>query len=103
MGGPRRNHAACARCDRHCALRDLRAKVAGLLLWKLLGGASKEKLEAYNTDIGWLSIAKDDLVAKSKRAVEHDGFRRLKLKVGHQDPLADIERMEAVRAAVGPN
>jgi L-alanine-DL-glutamate epimerase-like enolase superfamily enzyme len=33
------------------ALWDLRAKAAGLLpLWKLLGGASKEKLEAYNTD-----------------------------------------------------
>jgi L-alanine-DL-glutamate epimerase-like enolase superfamily enzyme len=84
------------------ALWDLRAKAAGLPLWKLLGGASKEKLEAYNTDIGWLSIAKDDLVTKSMRAVEYDGFRRLKLKVGHEDPMADIGRIEAVRAAVGP-
>ena len=84
------------------ALWDLRAKAARLPLWKLLGGASKEKLEAYNTDIGWLSIAKDDLVTKSKRAVEYDGFRRLKLKVGHEDPMADIERIEAVRTAVGP-
>jgi hypothetical protein len=30
-------------------------------------GATKERLEAYNTDIGWLSIAKEDLVAKSRR------------------------------------
>jgi L-alanine-DL-glutamate epimerase-like enolase superfamily enzyme len=84
------------------ALWDLRAKSAGLPLWKLLGGATKGKLEAYNTDIGWLSIAKDDLVCKSKRTVEHDGFRRLKLKVGHDDPMIDIDRIEAVRAAVGP-
>ena len=84
------------------ALWDLRAKAADLPLWRLLGGATKEKLEAYNTDIGWLSIAKDALVEKSLRAVEHDGFRRLKLKVGHADPMIDIERIEAVRKAVGP-
>ena len=93
-------HLALAAID--IALWDLRAKAVGLPLWKLLGGATKEKLEAYNTDIGWLSIAKDDLVAKSNRAIEHDGFRRLKLKVGHDDPMVDIERIEAVRSAVGP-
>ena len=84
------------------ALWDLRAKVAELPLWQLLGGASTEKLEAYNTDIGWLSIAKDELVHKSLHAIEHDGFRRLKLKVGHDDPMIDIDRLEAVRQAVGP-
>ena len=76
------------------ALWDIRAKSMNLPLWKLLGGAAKEKLEAYNTDIGWLSIAKHDLVAKCKRAIEHDGFRRLKLKVGHDDPMVDVDRIE---------
>ena len=47
-------HLALAAID--IALWDLRAKAAGVPLWKLLGGATKEKLEAYNTDIGWLSI-----------------------------------------------
>ena len=70
-------------------------------LWKLLGGATVERLEAYNTDIGWLSIPKDKLVEGSRRAIEQDGFRRLKLKVGHADPTIDIERIEAVRKAVG--
>jgi L-alanine-DL-glutamate epimerase-like enolase superfamily enzyme len=83
------------------ALWDLRAKAADLPLWRFLGGATKQKLEAYNTDIGWLSIAKDGLVEKSLRAIEHGGFRRLKLKVGHADPMVDIERIEAVRNAVG--
>jgi len=85
------------------ALWDLRAKAAGLPLWQLLGGATKSRLEAYNTDIGWLSIAKDALVAKSLHAIEHDGFRRLKLKVGHADPMIDIGRIETVRKAVGPS
>lgn len=84
------------------ALWDLRAKVAGLPLWQLLGGATKARLEAYNTDIGWLSVATDALVANCRRAVEQDGFRRLKLKVGHADPLRDIARLAAVRQAVGP-
>lgn len=84
------------------ALWDLRAKAAGLPLWQLLGGATKERLEAYNTDIGWLSIPQTGLVEKSLRAIEHDGFRRLKLKVGHADPMTDIDRIEAVRNAVGP-
>src|SRR5580704_16182472 len=85
------------------ALWDLRAKAAGLPLWRLLGGATKQKLEAYNTDIGWLSIPKDALVEKSLRAGEHDGVRRLRLKGGHAAPTIDIERIEALRKAVGPS
>jgi L-alanine-DL-glutamate epimerase-like enolase superfamily enzyme len=94
-------HIALAAID--IALWDLRAKAAGLPLWKLLGGATTERLEAYNTDIGWLSIPRDKLVEGSLRAIEHDGFNRLKLKVGSPDPVADIERITAVRRAVGPN
>lgn len=83
------------------ALWDLKAKQAGMPLWHLLGGASKLKLEAYNTDIGWLSIPKDELVEGARMAVERDGFHRIKIKVGHADPMTDIGRLEAVRRAVG--
>jgi L-alanine-DL-glutamate epimerase-like enolase superfamily enzyme len=38
------------------ALWDLKAKAAGVPLWKLLGGQVRDKVRAYNTDIGWLSI-----------------------------------------------
>jgi len=72
-------------------------------LWKLLGGATSLKLEAYNTDIGWLSIPKPKLVDGCKRAVEKEGFRCIKLKVGHANPAVDIDRLEAVRQAVGLN
>jgi L-alanine-DL-glutamate epimerase-like enolase superfamily enzyme len=94
-------HLALAAVD--IALWDLRAKAAEMPLWQLLGGATKENLEAYNTDIGWLSIPKNELIEKARRAIEDDGFRRLKLKVGHADPIVDIDRIEAVRKAVGPN
>jgi L-alanine-DL-glutamate epimerase-like enolase superfamily enzyme len=83
------------------ALWNLGAKAAGVPLWKLLGGATSSKLEAYNTDVGWLSIPKPELVENCKRAVEHEGFRRIKLKVGHANPDEDLRRVETVRQAVG--
>ncbi len=85
------------------ALWDLAAKKAGVPLWSLLGGARTEKLEAYNTDIGWISFSKEALIAGSARAVEEEGFTRIKIKVGHDDPNTDIERLAAVRARVGNN
>src|SRR5882724_10497942 len=93
-------HVALAAID--IALWDLRAKAAELPLWMLLGSATTEKLEAYNTDVGWLSVPKTKLVEGCRAAIEKDGFRRLKLKVGHADPMVDIDRIEAVRHAVGP-
>jgi L-alanine-DL-glutamate epimerase-like enolase superfamily enzyme len=94
-------HLALAAID--VALWDLRAKQAELPLWRYLGGASSPAIEAYNTDIGWLSFSLDQLLEGTKRAVEIDGFRRIKLKVGHDDPIVDIRRLTAVRKALGPD
>ncbi|MFA5263526.1 MAG: mandelate racemase/muconate lactonizing enzyme family protein [Opitutaceae bacterium] len=85
------------------ALWDLKAKHAGVPLWKLLGGATKEQVLAYNTDIGWLSLPTDTLVEKARRAVTGDGFRAIKIKVGSADFRVDLDRLSAVRSAVGPN
>lgn len=82
------------------ALWDLKAKAADLPLWALLG-AEAAPVRAYNTDIGWLSIPQDALVEGARRAVG-EGFGAIKLKVGQDDPRADVARIEAVRAAVGP-
>lgn len=84
------------------ALWDLKAKAAGVPLWKLLGGATKERLMAYNTDIGWLSLSDSVLVEGARRAVKENGFRGIKIKVGSSDPSIDLRRLEAVRAAIGP-
>lgn len=92
-------HLALAAID--VALWDLKAKAAGLPLWSYLGGARTDRVEAYNTDIGWLSFGLEDLLAGASRAVEEEGFVRLKIKVGHNDPNLDIARLSAVRERVG--
>lgn len=85
------------------ALWDLKAKAADVPLWRLLGGATTDRLMAYNTDIGWLSLSLPCLVDGAKRAVEVEGFRGVKIKVGSPDSAVDLRRLEAVRTAVGPD
>ena len=84
------------------ALWDIRAKSTEQPLWQHLGGSTCEELEAYNTDIGWLSNPIDSLIRQSQNAVNKEGFRRIKLKVGQKNPTADVARIKAVRKAVGP-
>jgi L-alanine-DL-glutamate epimerase-like enolase superfamily enzyme len=81
------------------ALWDLKAKSAGVPLWKLLGGQVREKVRAYNTDIGWLNIPDDALVAGARRAVD-EGFTGIKIKVG-SSVERDVRRLELVRRAIG--
>ncbi|CAN5339899.1 mandelate racemase/muconate lactonizing enzyme family protein [soil metagenome] len=83
------------------ALWDIRAKAAKLPLWKLLGGATKEKVEAYNTDVGWLSIPLPNLVEGIKKTIQEYGFKGVKIKVGSSDPQEDLRRIKKVREAIG--
>jgi L-alanine-DL-glutamate epimerase-like enolase superfamily enzyme len=85
------------------ALWDLKAKACGLPLWRLLGGAKPEGIQAYNTDGGWLSLSKQQLADNSRRIVEEEGFRGFKMKVGLPNTRQDVERVEAVRRVIGPD
>ena len=82
------------------ALWDLNAKRQQVPLHIMLGGA-QERVPIYNTDVGWLSRELDEMVELCRRAVKRDGFRALKLKVGKPDSQEDVERVGAVRKAVG--
>ena len=93
-------HLALSAVD--IALWDLKAKAAGLPLWKLLGGDNNKGIEAYNTDGGWLNWSIEELKEFNRGMVENDGFRGVKMKVGSPDAGRDIERIEAVRKAIGP-
>ncbi len=84
------------------ALWDLKAKAAGLPLWQLMGGNGPKRIEAYNTDGGWLSLSKEQLVDNCRRSVEEQGFHGVKVKVGLPSAHEDIERVQAVRRAIGP-
>lgn len=92
------SHMALAAVD--VALWDLYAKSRELPLWKLLCGHDMKKLEAYNTNSGWLNIPIDELVDGCKKSKE-EGFTGVKIKVGSVNPEDDIKRIDAVRKAVG--
>lgn len=89
-----RNTSAKAAID--IALYDLMGKVVGLPAVSLLGGALRPQVPVtFPLGIG----AIQETVRDAKIAVER-GIRTLKMKIGG-DPRADVERVCAVRAAVG--
>lgn len=83
------------------AIWDLKAKIADIPLYRLLGGARKS-VPAYNTDGGWLNHSVEQLVEETKQIVAA-GFRGTKIKVGKDDPAEDTERIAAVRNVLGPH
>ncbi len=81
------------------ALWDLRARRVGLPINQLLGGAH-ESLPVYTTEGGWLHLSTEELVRDAK-AMLALGFAGAKIKIGKPDAREDVERVSAVRAAVG--
>jgi len=79
------------------ALWDILGKVAGLPLYRLLGGAVREFVPT-KFSISGLEPEKGAEIAAW--AVEQ-GFRTMKVKVGIE-PEGDVARVRAVREAVGP-
>ena len=92
-------HLALAAVD--TALWDIKAKAAEQPLWKLLGGATIERLPAYNTDGGWLSLDAAAVAENCRRLVQEEGYRGVKIKIGSDDPASDLKRIELVRKAIG--
>ncbi len=82
------------------ALWDIRGKACGWPLHRLLGGASKP-IKAY---AGGISLGFQPPAALAEEAAGYvaSGYRALKLRVG-DTPQRDIERVEAVRKALGSN
>ena len=78
------------------ALYDLWAKAQGKPLYQLLGNAKT----TFETDITISVNPTPEMVRDSLEAVER-GFSILKIKVG-KEGTADVERIAAIRAAVGP-
>jgi L-alanine-DL-glutamate epimerase-like enolase superfamily enzyme len=81
------------------ALWDLRAKKQRLPLWKMAGGA-KDRYPLYTTEGGWLHIEPEALV-EDALAAKAKGFRGSKVKIGKPHGSEDVDRLTAVRKAVG--
>lgn len=88
-----KNTSAKAAVD--IALYDLYGQLYGAPLYKLLGGYRKEII----TDIT-ISINEPEEMAKDSIDAINRGYNTLKIKVG-KDSKKDMERMKAIRKAVG--
>jgi len=81
------------------ALWDLRCRRAGLPLHVMAGGA-KDSVPLYTTEGGWLHLSQQALVDDALQAKAR-GFGGAKVKIGRTIP-EDVERLGALRQAVGP-
>ncbi len=80
---------------------DLIGKAAGRPLYKLFG-ACREQVKAYASGGLWLSLSVDELVAEAKGFIDQD-FRAMKVRLGKARLEEDVERVAAVREAIGPD
>src|SRR5438477_742140 len=81
------------------ALWDLKGKIAGLPLYKLLGGA-REAAPVYAADAGWLWMSPEEIIEASQPYLQQ-GMMGIKVKVGNTDPELDAERVTRIRETLG--
>ena len=85
------------------ALWDIAGKVAGLPLYKMIGGAHRDKIDVYGYGMMLRTESVDSLVARftdEAAAIKGMGFKATKMKVG-LGLRDDMRLIEAVRRGVG--
>lgn len=81
------------------ALWDLVGKIANLPLHRVFG-ACRNSVKTYASGGLWLSQSIDEIVSEAQSFIEQ-GFRSMKIRVGSEDPQRDVERVRALRQALG--
>lgn len=81
------------------AVWDARCRASGQPMWVVAGGA-RDRIRLYDTEGGWLQLGTDELVKKAVAARDR-GFAGVKIKVGKPRGHEDLDRLLAVRDAVG--
>ncbi|MBE0569353.1 MAG: mandelate racemase/muconate lactonizing enzyme family protein [Deltaproteobacteria bacterium] len=81
------------------ALWDIKGKVSGLPVHKLLGGR-RASAPCYGSDGGWLYMSVPEMVAAFEGYLSQ-GMMGVKMKIGHEDHRVDIQRVREVRKALG--
>ncbi|MBU2871587.1 mandelate racemase/muconate lactonizing enzyme family protein [Colwellia sp. E2M01] len=82
------------------ALWDIRCKRENLPLWKVAGGANNTTA-CYAGGID-LNFSQDKLLSNIQSYLDK-GFNAVKIKVGKENYLEDVERVAAVRKLIGPD
>lgn len=81
------------------ALWDLKAKLAGMALWQILGG-QRDTIPVYASAVN-LHLDKAALLAQTEEHLSA-GYSVFKLKIGRNDFEDDLDRMRAIRELIGP-
>ncbi len=81
------------------AVWDARCRVHQLPLWQAAGGRNAS-VPVYDTEGGWLNLSVDELVEQAVQSKDK-GMRGIKMKIGKARAREDVERVAAVRAALG--
>jgi len=91
------------------ALWDVVAKSLGVPLVRLLGGAVRDKLPVYSNAWYFGAVTAEDFAARARttvalgyRGLKFDPFGLADLRLDERELARSIEKVEAVRDAVGP-
>jgi len=80
------------------ALWDIFGKVTNLPVYKLLGGAFRDKIKAYASGIP--GATSEQRIANAKKFIHERGFTALKMSIGRGNLEAEIENIAAVSDAI---
>ncbi len=83
------------------ALWDLVGKAHGTSVCRMLGQC-RDCIRAYNSSGLWVSMSADELQAQARDFLDQ-GYRAMKMRLGKPDIGEDVERVAAVREAIGPD
>lgn len=87
-----------AKAGLEIALYDALAKFYKLPLYRLLGGPYRRQIELVG-GLG-MDLSAETIGAKAQQ-LKQAGYRQFKLKIGHKELQKDVDRVRAVRDAVG--
>lgn len=84
------------------ALWDIIGKTCGKPVHKLIGGAYRTEVQSYATGLYFIDMDRliEEAVEEAQGYVA-EGFTAVKMKIGLGSPKLDLERVRAVREAVG--
>ena len=85
------------------ALWDIIGKSVGKPIHKLIGGAFRSEIEAYATGLYFKDMARlNEEAVEEARRYRDQGFKAVKMKIGLGSIKKDLDRVGAVRDAIGP-
>lgn len=85
------------------ALWDIAGKAAGLSVSNLLGGQVRDKVAVYATGLYYTKDEFPNRLLDEARGYVAAGFKGMKTKVGGLTLTEDIQRVKALREAIGPD